>query len=33
MFADSVIGTACTKTISGTDWFHNYLKCLVEKFF
>ena len=23
-----VINTACTKTVTGKYWFHNYVKCL-----
>ena len=28
MEVNAIIDTACTKTVSGKNWFHNFLKCL-----
>ena len=28
MEVNAIIDTACTKTVAGEKWFHNYLKCL-----
>ena len=28
MKVNAIIDTACTKTVFGKNWFHNFLKCL-----
>ena len=28
MEVNAIIDTACTKIVSGKNWFHNFLKCL-----
>ena len=32
MEVNAIIDTACTKTVSGKNWFHNFLKCLDTAF-
>ena len=33
MEVNAIIDTACTKTVSGKNWFHNFLKCLDDTAF